>query len=137
MSIRLKFRVAGGLLACGSLVLTACGSSSPTPQGHGSSGSPGSGDAAICQKVAQAKEQYDAKDLSGWRSTMQQIGEMASSSQYGPIRADAEELKAAYNPTSTTTKSNHKQKTSVNTYQLLVPVVFIGLQKACASLPSS
>jgi hypothetical protein len=137
MTTRFRIRIAGGLVVCGCLLLAACGGSSPSAQGNSKSGSPGSGDVAICQKVAQAKQQYDAKDLSSWRSTMQQIGEMANSAQYDPIRSDAEVLKRAYNTTGTTTKANHKPKGSLNDNQLLVPVVFVGLQKTCAHLPIS
>lgn len=116
---------------------------------------PGAGDFAICSVVKRATTAYDAKQYTVWRLAMAQIGDMAGSARYAPIKKYALELKAAYDtPHHSTTTTTHKSgklsgksktaktaKGAVSSGFSLSGLFqgiggYVGLKKTCATLKS-
>lgn len=105
---------------------------------------PGAGDFAICSVVKRATTAYNAKQYTVWRLAMAEIGNMAKSARYAPIKKYALELKAAYDSphpstTTTTTKTRKSGKRAVPAGIDLGGLFeglggYVGLKKTCATL---
>ena len=111
-----------------SVILASCGGSGG-PQAN--STSPGSGDKAICNVVAQATVAYNAKQYETWSSYMAQIGNMANSAQYTAIKDDAKQLQQAYD----TPAKRNKTKSIGDIFKGLGGIAgYVGLKNTCAKL---
>jgi hypothetical protein len=111
------FAVVAALEACGGSTPSAL--TSQTTQRTVKSPPPGAGDAAICNLISKAETTSATGQWTAWRLQMAQIGAMARSAQYVPIRTAAQALEKVYAATSTTTTtaatSRPKRHSSVAT----------------------
>ncbi len=135
----IRTQMAVGLTAVMCVVgLAACSSTPSSPSAHisGKSPPPGAGDTAICQLVTQATMAYNAKNYTGWRSDMVQIGNMAGSAQYEPVKTYADAIHRETTLITTTTTRSKKKSGLVFNGSLALAGGYVGLQHACANLPS-
>ena len=141
-------RITAGLALVALMFVTAaCGGATPTPQtsqttqGTVNSPPPGPGDAAICQVISRAETSYAAAQWTIWRAQMAQIGALAGSASYVPIKADAQALKTIYttpsSTTTTTTKPKSKSKIRVREFNpagLTGLYAYAGLRNTCSKI---